>query len=112
MLITFSLFIATVVVSSFLLFFVFKERNNRLLYNAFSETLSLMARSIETELENFKSFSANLMTDPYVQDRLARMNREANPVIWYSLGEDLKNKLINYFNVPYVECIYVVDNLG
>ena len=112
MLITFCLFIATVVVFSFLMFFVFKERNNRLLYNAFSETLSLMARNIETELENFESFSVNLMTDPYVQDRLARMNRETNPVIWYSLGEDLKNKLINYFNVPYVECIYVVDNLG
>lgn len=112
MLITFCLIIATVVMFSFLMFFVFKERNNRLLYRAFAETLGLMARSVETELQNFKNFSANLMTDPYVQDRLARMNDEADPVIWYSLGEDLKNKLINYFDVPYVECIYVVDNRG
>lgn len=110
MLVTFCLIIVTVVVFSFLMFYVFRQRNNRLLYKAFAETLGLMARTVETELGNFENFSANLMTDPYVQDRLARMNRETNPVVWYSLSEELKNKLINYFNVPYVECIYAIDN--
>ena len=112
MLVTFCLIIVTVVVFSFLMFFIFKERNNRLLYKTFSETLGLMARTVDTELENFENFSDNLMTDPYVQDRMGRMNRETNPVVWYSLSEDLKNKLINYFNVLYVECIYAVDNRG
>ena len=112
MLITFCLIIATVVAFSYLMFFVFRNRNNRLLYKAFSETLGLMARSVETELGKFEDFSANLMTDPYVQDRINRMNRESDPVAWFALGEELKSKLIGSFTVPYVECIYVIDNHG
>jgi two-component system sensor histidine kinase YesM len=112
MLITFCLIITTVVAFSYVMFFVFRNRNNRLLYKAFSETLGLMARSVETELEKFGDFSANLMTDPYVQDRINRMNGESDPVVWFSLGEELKNKLINSFTVPYVECIYAIDNRG
>jgi len=112
MLITFCLIIVTVVVFSYLMFFVFRNRNNRLLYKAFSETLGLMARSVETELGNFEDFSANLMTDPYVQDRISRMNGESDPVVWFSLGEELKSKLINSFTVPYLECIYAIDNGG
>jgi two-component system sensor histidine kinase YesM len=112
MLITFCLIIATVVAFSYLMFFVFRNRNNQLLYKAFSETLGLMTRSVETELEKFEDFSANLMTDPYVQDRINRMNGESDPVVWFSLGEELKNKLINSFTVPYVECIYAIDNRG
>jgi hypothetical protein len=112
MLITFCLIIATVVAFSYLMFFVFRNRNNRLLYKAFSETLGLMARSVETELGKFQDFSANLMTDPYVQDRINRMNGEGDPVVWFSLGEELKSKLINSFTVPYLECIYAIDNRG
>jgi len=112
MLITFCLIITTVVAFSYVMFFVFRNRNNRLLYKAFSETLGLMARSVETELGKFGDFSANLMTDPYVQDRIHRMNGESDPVVWFSLGEELKNKLINSFTVPYVECIYAIDNRG
>jgi hypothetical protein len=112
MLITFCLIIATVVAFSYLMFFVFRNRNNRLLYKALSETLGLMARSVETELGKFQDFSANLMTDPYVQDRINRMNGESDPVVWFSLGEELKSKLINSFTVPYLECIYAIDNRG
>ena len=112
MLITFCLIIATVVAFSYTMFFVFKNRNNRLLYKAFSETLGLMTRSVETELAKFQDFSANLMTDPYVQDRMDRLNGESDPVAWFALGEELKSKLINSFTVPYLECIYAIDNRG
>ena len=112
MLIILCLIIVTVVLLSFLMFFLYKTKNNELLYKAFSETLGLMARNVETELGNFESFCVNLMTDPYVQEKLERMNREVNHFIWYHIAEDLKNKLINYFNVPYVDCIFVVDNSG
>jgi two-component system sensor histidine kinase YesM len=112
MLLTFCLIIVTVVVFSYLMFFVFRNRNNRLLYKAFSETLGLMARSVETELGNFEDFCANLMTDPYVQDRINRMNGQSDPVVWFSLGEELKSKLINSMRVPYLECIYAIDNRG
>jgi two-component system sensor histidine kinase YesM len=112
MLLTLGVVVVAVLAFSFLMLFLYRGRNNELLYRAFSETLALLARNVETELASFEDLSASLMTDPFVQDKLDRLNREPRPFDWYVLGEELKAKLITYFNIRYLDCIFAVDTSG
>jgi two-component system sensor histidine kinase YesM len=112
LLLTLGVVVVAVIAFSFLMLFLYRGRNNELLYRAFAETLALMARNVETELDSFEDFSVSLMTDPYVQDKLERMNRERRQFDWYVLAEELKGKLITYFNIRYLDCIFAVDTSG
>ena len=87
LLLTLGVVVVVVIAFSFLMLFLYRGRNNELLHRAFAETLALMARNVETELASFEDFAVSLMTDPYVQDKLERMNREARQFDWYVLAE-------------------------
>ena len=95
-----------------ILFAVYERRNQRLLYDAFYETVIATSHSLDRELSAVESLGIDLLTDGTLRSALRDLNRGPSPYERYLITRDLGPRLRLYTSLSYVHGVVAVDAAG
>lgn len=94
------------------MFALYEKRNLDLSYTTLYETLDTFSRSVERELASVERLATDVMSDYYIQERMARLAEIPREYEWYQISDDLVRRLLIYTRPPAIPAIVLMDSRG